>query len=83
MHPPRLSRAVRATALAFMGLGCLVSQALAGSPHEAAAPRPFSQPEPLAQELRHRMESPWYASCRCACATPSTWRCTTWTTATA
>lgn len=58
MHPPRLSRTVRATALAFMGLGCLVAQARAGSPHEAAAPRPFSQPEPLAQELRHRMESP-------------------------
>ena len=46
-------------ATALVGLGCLLSRpACAGSPHEAPTPRPFSQPAPLAQELRHKMQSP-------------------------
>ena len=46
-------------AAALVGLGCLLSRpAWAGSPHEAPTPRPFSQPAPLAQELRHKMQSP-------------------------
>jgi len=43
--------------LAALGM-YLPLPAQAGSQHEAVAPRPFSQPAPLAQELRYKMESP-------------------------
>lgn len=44
---------------ALLGLGFVLSlPARASSPHETAAPRPFSQPAPLAQELRYKMQSP-------------------------
>ncbi len=56
MDLPRFPRALLA---ALWGLGALVSlPAQAGSLHDAPAPRPFSQPRPLAQELRYKMESP-------------------------
>ena len=46
-------------ALALCGLATLFAlPALAGSLHGDATPRPFSQPAPLAQELRHKMEHP-------------------------
>ncbi len=44
---------------ALCGLATLFAlPALAGSLHGDATPRPFSQPAPLAQELRHKMEHP-------------------------
>lgn len=56
MFLPRRHHALLA---ALLGLGALVAlPSQAGSLHVEAGPRPFSQPAPLAQELRHKMESP-------------------------
>ncbi|MBS0294191.1 MAG: peptidoglycan-binding protein [Proteobacteria bacterium] len=56
MFLPPCPRPLLAT---LFGLGLFLSlPARAGSLHEAAPPRPFSQPAPLAQQLRYKMESP-------------------------